>query len=39
MMAAVGRGYNEPERPRVIKTLLAAGVESTREHKKISGPS
>ena len=30
-MAAVGRGYNELERCRVIKTLLDAGVESTRE--------
>ena len=28
-MAAVGRGYNELERRRVIKTLLGAGVEST----------
>ena len=25
-MAVVGRGYNEPERRRVIKTLLDAGV-------------
>ena len=30
-MATVGRGYNELERRRVIKTLLHAGVESTRE--------
>ena len=30
-MAAVGRGYNELECRRVIKTLLDAGVESTRE--------
>ena len=30
-LAAVGRGYNELERHRVIKTLLDAGVKSTRE--------
>ena len=30
-MAAVGRGHNELERRGVIKTLLDAGVESTRE--------
>ena len=30
-MATVGRGYNELERCRVIKTLLDGGVESTRE--------
>ena len=30
-MAAVGRGNNELERRGVIKTLLDAGVESTRE--------
>ena len=30
-MAVVGRGYNEPDRRRVIKTLLDAGVESTQE--------
>ena len=30
-MAAVGRVYNERERRRVIKTLLDAGVECTRE--------
>ena len=29
-MATVGRGYNELERRRVFKTLLDAGVESTR---------
>ena len=29
-MATVGRGYNELERRRVIKTLLDAGVESIR---------
>ena len=29
-LATVGRGYNELERCRVIKTLLDAGVESTR---------
>ena len=29
--AVVGRGYNEPEHRRVIKTLLDAGVESTQE--------
>ena len=29
-LATVGRGYNELERRRVIKTLLDAGVESTR---------
>ena len=36
-MAAVGRGYNERERRRVIKTLLDAGVESTRELSERSG--
>ena len=30
-MAAIGRGYNELELRRVIKTLLDAGVESMRE--------
>ena len=30
-MATVGRGYNELERRRIFKTLLDAGVESTRE--------
>ena len=30
-MAVVGRGYNEPERRCIIKTLLDPGVESTRE--------
>ena len=36
-MATVGRGYNEQERPHVIKTLLDAGVESTRELSERSG--
>ena len=36
-MAAVGRGYNELERRRVIKTLLDAGVEGTRELCERSG--
>ena len=36
-MATVGRGYNEPERRRVFKTLLDAGVESTRELSERSG--
>ena len=36
-MATVGRGYNELERRRVIKTLLAVGVESTRELSERSG--
>ena len=36
-MATVGRGYNELERRRVIKTLLDAGVESTRELSERSG--
>ena len=36
-MATVGRGYNEPERRRVFKTLLDAGVESTRELSEHSG--
>ena len=30
-MATIGRGYNKQERRHVIKTLLDAGVESTRE--------
>ena len=36
-MAAVGHGYNELERRRVIKTLLDAGDESTRELSERSG--
>ena len=36
-MTAVGRGYNELERRPVIKTLLDAGVESTRELSDRSG--
>ena len=36
-MAGVGRGYNELERGRVIKTLLDHGVESTRELSERSG--
>ena len=36
-MATVERGYNELERRRVIKTLLDAGVESTRELSERSG--
>ena len=36
-MATVGRRYNELERRRVIKTLLDAGVESTRELRERSG--
>ena len=36
-MATVGRGYNELEHRRVIKTLLDAGVESTRELSERSG--
>ena len=36
-MAAIGRGYNELERRPVIKTLLDAGVESTRELSERSG--
>ena len=36
-MAAIGRGYNEQERRRVIKTLLDAGVESMRELSERSG--
>ena len=36
-MAAVGRGYNELERRLAIKTLLDAGVESTRELSERSG--
>ena len=36
-MATVGRGYNEQDRHRVIKTLLDAGVESTRELSERSG--
>ena len=36
-MATVGRGYNELERRHVIKTLLDAGVESTRELSERSG--
>ena len=36
-MATVGRGYNELERRRVFKTLLDAGVESTREFSERSG--
>ena len=36
-MATVGRGYNEQERRRVFKTLLDAGVESTRELFERSG--
>ena len=35
--ATVGLGYNELERRRVIKTLLGAGVESTRELSERSG--
>ena len=36
-MVAVGRGDNELERRGVIKTLLSAGVESTRELSERSG--
>ena len=37
-MAVVGRGYNELERRRVFnKTLLDAGVESSRELSEGSG--
>ena len=36
-MATVGRGYNELEHRHVIKTLLDAGVESTRELSERSG--
>ena len=36
-MAAVGRGYNEPEHRRVIKTSLDAGVQCTRELSDRSG--
>ena len=36
-MATVGRGYNEQERRRVIKTFLDAGVESTQELSERSG--
>ena len=36
-MATVGRGYNKLERRRVFKTLLDAGVESTRELSEHSG--
>ena len=36
-MATVGRGYNELERRHVIKTLLDAGVESTRKLSERSG--
>ena len=37
-MAVVGRGYNEQERRRVFnKTLLDAGVESSRELSESSG--
>ena len=36
-MATVGRGYNELERRHVIKTLLDAGVERTRELSDRSG--
>ena len=36
-MATVGRGYNEPERRRVIKTLLDADAASTRELSERSG--
>ena len=38
-MATVGRGYNELERRHVIKTLLDAGVESTRELSERSAPN
>ena len=38
-MAAVGQGFNEKERRRVIKTLLAAGVHSVREISERSGLS
>ena len=36
-MATVERGYNELERRHVIKTLLDAGVESTRGLSERSG--
>ena len=36
-MATALRGYNELERRHVIKTLLDAGVESTRELSERSG--
>ena len=36
-MATAVRGYNELERRHVIKTLLDAGVESTRELSERSG--
>ena len=36
-MATVGRGYNEQDRHRVIKTLLDAGVDSTRQLSERSG--
>ena len=36
-MVTVGRGYNKLERRRVFKTLLDAGVESTRELSERSG--
>ena len=35
--ATVGQGYNELERRHVFKTLLDAGVESTRELSERSG--
>ena len=38
-MAAVGQGFNEKERCRVIKTLLDAGVHSVREISECSGLS
>ena len=38
-MAAVGQGFNEKERRRVIKTLLDAGVHSVREISEHSGLS
>ena len=38
-MAAVGQGFNEKERRRVIKTLLDAGVHSVREISERSGLS
>ena len=36
-MATAVRGYNELERRHVIKTLLDAGVESTRELVSVQG--
>ena len=34
-MATVGRGYNEVEHLHAIKTLLDAGVESTRDSARV----